>query len=184
MYKVLDVKDTVRVDPTKFSMGFNESIIKSLKEKYEGTFDPGVGLILSIDEIIEVGEGKLLPEDGAVYYPIKFGLMTFEPQNHEILLGEVVDITEFGAFIRIGPMDALIHVSQIMDDYVNYDEKHDNLVGRESGKKLKNGDLVRARVISVSYSEESEIGLTMKQPGLGALKWMEEEGEETPEGEE
>lgn len=178
MYKILEVEDNVRVDPEKFGLDLEDSVSESLEEKYEGRLDPNIGIILSIEEVSKVKEGRILPEDGAAYYPVKFEMLVFEPQEHEVLPGEVVDITEFGAFIRIGPMDGLIHVSQVMDDYVNYDEKHGTLTGKESGKKLKAGDLVRARIISISYSEENKVGLTMRQPNLGAFHWMEEEEED------
>lgn len=185
MYKILDVKDNVRVDPEKFNLDLEEAVSDSLEEKYEGTLDPSIGVILSIEEISEVKEGRVLPEDGAAYYPVEFEMLVFEPQEHEVLTGEVVDITEFGAFIRIGPMDGLIHVSQVMDDYVNYDEKHGTLTGKETNRKLKTGDVVRARIISISYSEENKVGLTMRQPNLGALHWLEEdEGQNEENGEE
>ncbi len=178
MYKMLEIEDTVRVDPEKFGMGLEESVYESLKEKYEGVLEKDIGFILSIEKVVDVGEGKVLPEDGAAYYPVSFEMLAFEPQEHEVVIGEVVDVTEFGGFVRIGPIDALIHVSQIMDDYVNYDEKNDVLEGKETGKRLKNGDLVRSRIISVSYSEDNKVGLTMKQPRLGALKWLEDDDEE------
>ncbi|MFP4633508.1 MAG: DNA-directed RNA polymerase [Candidatus Aenigmatarchaeota archaeon] len=178
MYKRLEVKDTVRVDPEKFGMDLEDSVYDSLKETYEGILNPDIGLVLSVNEVSEIGEGNVLPEDGAVYYPAEFEMLVFEPQEHEVVIGEVVDVTEFGGFVRIGPIDALIHISQVMDDYVNYDEKNNALEGKESGKRLRNGDLVRARIISVSYSEDNKVGLTMKQPRLGALKWLEEDEEE------
>ncbi|MFP4045902.1 MAG: DNA-directed RNA polymerase [Candidatus Aenigmatarchaeota archaeon] len=178
MYKILEVKDSIRVPPEKFNLDLDEAVSSSLRDKYEGILDPEVGIILSIENIDEVGDGRVLPEDGAAYYPVKFEMLVFEPQEHEIVLGEAVDITEFGSFIRIGPIDALVHVSQVMDDYVNYDEKHGSLIGKESSRKLKVGDLVKARTISVSYSEENKVGMTMRQPGLGALHWLEEEEEE------
>ena len=37
--------------------------------------------------------------------------------------GEVVEITDFGVFVRIGPTDALLHLSQITDDYLKSDVK-------------------------------------------------------------
>ncbi len=181
MYKIIDVKDTVRVDPEKFNMGLEKSVYESLREKYEGLLNPDIGFILSVEDVVNVGEGKVLPEDGAAYYPAEFEMLVFEPQEHEVVIGEVVDVTEFGGFVRIGPIDALIHISQVMDDYVNYDEKNDSLDGKESGKRLKNGDLVRARIISVSYSKDNKVGLTMKQPRLGALKWLEDEDKEDEE---
>ena len=95
-----------------------------------------------------------------------------------IVEGEVVDITEFGAFIRCGALDGLVHVSQVMDDFVSYDEKNSQLVGKQTRRVLKEGDKVRARIISVSFTEQSKLGLTMRQPFLGNVKWLTEETKE------
>ncbi|HEV2230711.1 MAG TPA: S1 RNA-binding domain-containing protein, partial [Thermoplasmata archaeon] len=82
----------------------------------------------------------------------------------------------FGAFVRFGPLDGLLHVSQIMDDRVNIDEHNQRLVGVETKRDLKVGYKVRARVVSLSLSEisprDSRIGLTMRPPGLGRLEWI------------
>jgi DNA-directed RNA polymerase subunit E' len=102
--------------------------------------------------------------------------MIYRPELNEIVLGEVVDITEFGAFTRIGPLDALVHVSQIMDDRLSYDSKNAIFTGRKTGYKLKEGDVVRARIVGVSLGKgRSKISLTMRQPCLGALDWIEKE---------
>jgi DNA-directed RNA polymerase subunit E' len=41
------------------------------------------------------------------------------------------------------------------------------------------GDHVRARIVSIELNEknpeDSKIGLTMKQPGLGRLEWLDED---------
>jgi DNA-directed RNA polymerase subunit E' len=80
--------------------------------------------------------------------------------------------------VRFGPLDGLLHVSQIMDDRVNIDEHNQRLVGVDTKKDLKVGYKVRSRVVSLSLSEisprDSRIGLTMRQPGLGRLEWIVE----------
>ena len=95
----------------------------------------------------------------------------------EIIEGEVVEIVKFGAFLSIGPFDGLLHVSQITNEYISYDEKNARLVSKESNKSLGEGDKVRARIIAVSLNEkeprESKIGLTMRQTGLGRLEWLQ-----------
>jgi DNA-directed RNA polymerase subunit E' len=96
------------------------------------------------------------------------------PREHEIVEGEVVDITEFGAFVRCGALDGLVHISQVMDDYVSYDEKNSQLMGKQTRRILKEGDKVKARIISVSFKEQSKLGLTMRQPLLGNIKWLTE----------
>lgn len=102
-------------------------------------------------------------------------MISFKPELQEVVEGEVVDVAEFGIFVRIGPMDALAHVSQIMEDYISYDRKQGVLIGKESRRSIKSGDRVRARIIAVSMKGKPKIGLTMKQPGLGKIEWIEEE---------
>lgn len=178
MFKVLEVEDSVRVPPEMFEMELEESIGESLQEKFGGFFSPDLGIVLNLESVEEIGEGKMVPEDGGVFYPARFRLLIFMPEEHEVVHGEVVDITEFGAFVRIGPVDAMTHISQIMNDYVSYDKKNSTLVGRDRKNTLKEGDMVRARVISISFTKDNRVGLTMRQPGLGALKWFEGREEE------
>ena len=174
MFKIIEVEDSVRVPPEKFEKELEESIGESIQETFEGVFSPELGIVLNLESVEEIGEGRVLPEDGGVYYPARFKLLIYMPEEHEVTLGEVVDITEFGAFVRIGPVDAMANISQIMNDYVSYDKKNSILVGRDSKKTLKEGDVVRTRVIAISFTKDNRIGLTMRQPGLGALRWLEE----------
>ena len=78
-----------------------------------------------------------------------------------------------------GPMDGLVHVSQITDDYINYDARNASLIGKESNKILQQSDKVRARIVALSLKgksiRDSKIGLTMRQPHLGSFDWIEAE---------
>ena len=173
MYKWLDGEDEVRVPASKLGLDPEDSIEKAIEEQYEGAVSQEMGIVLAVEDVTDVGEGRMEAGDGSIYYPAKFKLLTYVPQEHEIVIGEIVDITEFGAFVRMGPIDGLIHISQVMNDYVSLDKKNGVLAGKESKRILKKGDAVRARVISVSYGKETKIGLTMRQPHLGALHWLE-----------
>jgi DNA-directed RNA polymerase subunit E' len=92
--------------------------------------------------------------------------------------GEVMEIADFGAFIRIGPVDALLHVSQLMDDFISYDEKQGVLTGKETKRKLASGDQIRTRITAVSLGKagsSGKIGVTARQPFLGKLQWIDRE---------
>jgi len=175
MYQIVMVEDRISVPPTKLSLDVEKAVKESIEERFEGKIDNDIGVVLAVTDVEGVGEGRVLPGDPSVHYPVKFKLLTWMPKEHEIVEGEVVDITEFGAFVRCGALDGLVHVSQIMDDYVSYDEKNSQLVGKQTRKILKEGDAVRARIISISLKEQSKLGLTMRQPLLGALRWLEVE---------
>ena len=120
--------------------------------------------------------GKIIPGDGATYHKVNFSLLTFYPKIQEIVEGEVVEIADFGAFVRIGPIDALLHVSQLMDDFISYDEKQGVLLGKETKRKLASGDQVRVRITAVSMGRagsSGKIGVTARQPFLGKLEWID-----------
>ena len=153
-----------------------KAVLKQLNETFETFIGKDLGISIGVSELIEVGEGIIIPGDGAAYYDTKFKLLTFRPELQEVCLGEISDITDFGAFINLGPIDGMIHVSQTMDDYVTF-AKSGVLSGKESKKNLKIKDLCRARIVAVSYKNirDPKIGLTMRQPEMGALNWMREE---------
>ncbi len=186
MYKKATVKELIRVEPKLLGRDVEKSVFDSLRLQFEGKIIKDLGMVLKVENIDEIGEGTIEPEDAGVHYPVTYKLFSYEPELHEVIQGEVTDVTEFGAFIRIGPIEGLCHISQIMDDYVNFDEKQEMLVGKDGSKTLKTGDVVRARITAVSMKEESDnkVNLTMRQPTLGKLEWIEEEIEEIEEDEE
>ncbi|MDR0900233.1 MAG: DNA-directed RNA polymerase [Methanobrevibacter sp.] len=179
MYYLSKIQDTVRIPPYKFEDPLEEVAIETLNETYNGRLDKKLGLLVSVTDIDEIGEGKVIMGDGAAYHDVTFNAIFFKPELQEIVNGEVIEIAEFGAFIRIGPMDGLVHVSQVTDDYINYDSKRGALLAKESKKTLEEDNKVRARIVAISLkgksTKETRIGLTMRQPGLGRFEWIEEE---------
>ena len=63
MHKILTIKDEVRVPPTKFNLELKQAIKESLQETIEGKTNPNIGVFLAATEILEVGEGEIMPED-------------------------------------------------------------------------------------------------------------------------
>jgi DNA-directed RNA polymerase subunit E' len=183
MYRIVTVEDKIRVPPTKLNMEVGKAVKESIAEQMEGLLDPRIGVILAVTEINSVGEGKIVAGDPGVFYNTNFNVLAYKPELQELAFGEVIDNTEFGSFVRIGPMDGLIHISQLMDDFVSYDNKNSVFLGKESKRALREKDLVRARIIAVSFGkEENKIGLTMRQSGLGVLSWLEDEKRKTKKG--
>lgn len=175
MYAIISMKDTVRVPPKDFGSKLNEAILRIVKEEYEGIVDESVGVIVAVLEVEKVGEGKVVPGDGAAYYESEYKALVYKPEPKEIVEGTITEITEFGAFVRTGPIEGLIHVSQIMNDYINYDAKGPGFIGKETNKKLGLDDQVVARIVTCSLKgniPNSKLGLTMRQPGLGKEDWL------------
>jgi len=84
-------------------------------------------------------------------------------------------LSDFGAFVRIGPTDALLHLSQVMDEYLKSDVKSGMIIANQSGKTLRVGSTIRSRITAVSLGKAAtmgKIGITCRQPYLGADEWI------------
>ena len=177
MYKRVRLKDTVEVPPRHLADVTPERVKNLLQDKLEGRMDEDVGSVVSVIEVSDIGEGTVLPNRPGVYYEAEFEAITFDPQMQEVVDGNVVEVVEFGAFVGIGPVDGLLHVSQISDEYLAYDGENQQLASTESNRTLGVGDAVRVRIVTKSIDErnprDSKIGLTAKQPGLGKHGWLE-----------
>jgi DNA-directed RNA polymerase subunit E' len=170
------LEDTIRIPPETFGNPLEAVGHDQVKAKYEGVVDEELGYVVAVTEVKVSPTGKIIPGDGATYHKVSFSLLTFYPKIQELVEGEVVEIADFGAFVRIGPIDALLHVSQLMDDFISYDEKQGVLLGKETKRKLMSGDQVRVRITAVSLGRagsSGKIGVTARQPFLGKLDWIE-----------
>jgi len=173
-YEVL-VTDHIRVEPNKFGMDTDAAVRAQLEESYSGFQDKDIGTVVSVLDVMEVKEGIIIPGDGAAYYESTFKLIVFKPELQELIYGTIEEITNFGAFMSMGPIRGMIHISQTMDDFVSYSDTG-VLTGKDGKKTLMQKDKCIARIVAISYKgEEPKIGLTMRQPGLGKLDWVKEE---------
>ena len=175
MFKLITLQDTIRIPPDTFGNPLEIVGREQVKQKYEGIVDEELGYVIAVTGIEVSPIGKIIPGDGATYHKVKFSLLAFYPIIQEVVEGDVVEIADFGAFVRIGPVDALLHVSQLMDDYISYDEKQGVLQGKETKRKLTTGDQVRVRITAVSLGRagsSGKIGVTARQPSLGKLEWL------------
>src|SRR5581483_8381144 len=153
MFAIVHMSDVVRIPPNRLTHSLKDAAIQILKEKYESMISPEVGYVIMITDADASSVGKLVA-------------------------GEVVEITDFGAFVRIGPTDALLHLSQITDDYLKSDVKQGVIVANQTARSLKIGSKLRARITAVSLGKGAgmgKIGITCRQPFLVALEWIAEE---------
>ncbi len=177
-FNIVSLEDSVRIPPEKFGGSLQDVAREQLKIKYEGIIDEELGYVIAVTDIEISPVGKIIPGDGATHHKVHFSLLTFFPKVQEIVEGEVVEIADFGAFIRVGPVDTLIHVSQIMDDFISYDDKQGVLMGKESKRKIMTGDRMRVRTTAVSLGKGGsfgKIGVTARQPFLGKLEWIDQD---------
>src|SRR5579883_2446006 len=185
MFAIVHMSDVVRIPPNRLTNSLKDAAVAILKEKYESMISPDVGYVIMIIDADANSVGKLVAGDGATYHKVTFKALAFYPKLQEIVEGEIVEITDFGAFVRIGPTDALLHLSQIADDYLTSDVKQGIILASQSNRTLKVGSKVRVRITAVSLPRGAalgKIGVTCRQPYIGEQEWIEKEEQKAAKG--
>ncbi len=167
MYEIITLRDKVRVEPKKLEEDRNESVKEIIRQGYIGKVIEDKALLIGLIGIDSIEEGLIIPNDASIYYDTIFRMLAYVPVLHETIKGQVVDISEIGAIVNIGPVDGLAHISQTMDDFVDFSKN--SLTGRRTKISIKTGDTVIASVIAVSTKGMMKVGLTMRSTGLGKL---------------
>ncbi|MBU1157855.1 MAG: DNA-directed RNA polymerase [Candidatus Thermoplasmatota archaeon] len=179
MYVIASKEDVVRVPPNLLGEDFHKLAERLTQESFQNKVEGDGSYTVLVRNIEPQGDGRIIHGDGAIYQKVQFETLMFRPTLHEIVEGTVCEVMKFGAFVRFGPLDGLLHISQIMDDRIDVDVDGRRLLGKDTKRELRIGDSVRARIVSLSINErnprESKIGLTMRQPGLGKIEWIQEE---------
>lgn len=163
------------MEPKHFGLPTKEAVEKQLNETYVNRINRELGYVVSVISVDNIDDGVIIPGDGSPFYKSNFKLLVWKPELQELVYGTITEITSFGAFMQIGPAQGMIHISQTMEDYVSL-SKTGTLLGKASKRNLNKGDECLARIVAISFkSGELKIGLTMRQPGLGKLDWINEE---------
>jgi DNA-directed RNA polymerase subunit E' len=189
MFYFIDVRERIGVEAQRIKENIQESIEESIDAKHTREEN---GVFLGVTEIKKVGEsGDILPEKPEIYFDVEYTGLFFQPQAGEIVQGVVVDVAEFGPFVRIGPVDALAHISQITVEKMTYNPQQDVIANKDNKMVIQTGDQLLAAVANSTISpDRMRVNLTMRQDGLGLLKWLTKEKgkkkaeakEEKPEG--
>ena len=81
----------------------------------------------------------------------------------ETMTGRVSSITQFGASVTLNDVfvDGLLYISELGQDYFEYDEASYSLKGRVSGKIYRLGDEVQVRIAAVD-SDTRKIDFVLK----------------------
>ena len=180
MFKLYTIQGKVEIPPFLFDQPKETSARIILSEDYEGTITRDFGFIIAVVDILSVSQGSIIPGNANTFHEVEFTILTFKPSLGEVVEGTIVEVVDFGSFCRLGPLDGLVHVSQICDDYISYEQVGNRFIGKETGKILEVNDIVRARIIAVSLGtgRSGKLGLTMRQKYLGKEEWIQNDIEQ------
>jgi DNA-directed RNA polymerase subunit E' len=183
MFKLLTLKSVVRIPPASFGAHIEDAAFYILSEQYNGYID-GDNFIVAVTNILEINDGRILHGDPYTHHPVKFQVLTYTPRLKEVIDGIVVEILDFGAFVRLGPTDGLCHISQVTTDYIEHESMAQRYIMRVGTRILAKGDIVRVKIAqsTMGSGRAGKIGVTMLDPLLGKKEWVDEERAKLMEG--
>ena len=177
MFYVYTIKDTISIPPSHFGENLNTAAETILRKRHERLMERDVGIVLAVFNVRDISDGYIMPGDPSTHHDVTFDMLAFNLEVGEILMGEVSELVDFGCFVRLGPIDGLVHLSQITNDFITNDRKAGQFVLKNSGRTLKKGDVVYVKVSTISLKnniKDTKIALTMRPDGLGKYEWTKE----------
>lgn len=70
--------------------------------------------------------------------------------------GVISSVTNFGIFVELeNTVEGLVHVTDLTDDYYNFDERSYAMIGERTGNVFRIGDAITIKVADVNLEEHS-----------------------------
>ncbi|PSV23846.1 MULTISPECIES: ribonuclease R [unclassified Photobacterium] len=142
-----------------------------------GNTTPTGGFHYSFDEIDALGEQCSMTERRAddATRDVSDWLKCEYMQDHlgDEFDGVIANVTGFGFFVRLNELniDGLVHISNLANDYYQFDPVGQRLVGDSSGVVYRLGDTVKVKVASINLNDRQIdfdiVGAERKQRGAG-----------------
>jgi ribonuclease R len=126
------------------------------------------------DELVVLAEHCTRTErraEAAEREVIKVKLLThLEGRVGEVFHAVIIGVEDFGLFCQLVelPVEGLIHVTGLGDDYYDYEAEAHSLVGRRAGRRYRLGDRVEVRVARVDV-DRRELDLVPADRELAEL---------------
>ncbi|GAA6059858.1 hypothetical protein JCM10212_007063 [Sporobolomyces blumeae] len=115
-------KDTIKVEPRDFSKDPAQAIQEEIHRRYANKVIPGVGLCISLLDILECTEGAVLYGDGNFYYQTEFRLVMFRPYIGEAIVGKVKSQSPEGIVVSLGFFDDILVPPSLLPDQCAFDQ--------------------------------------------------------------
>ena len=101
MFLLVERKDIIVVKPEYFGYDL-ESVVKYLiNEKYSNQILQDIGLVVSLNSIVDNNESQIYQGEGTAYTSVRFQLFVFGPFVGEVLQGTIYKQTEEGIVVTL-----------------------------------------------------------------------------------
>ena len=155
MFMLLEVKDSIRVLPSKFNVPLSVSVATEITNRYANRVIPHQGLVVTLHDLLELGDPLIRPGDPSAHLTARFRLLLFRPLPGQVILGTVKNSSEAGITVSVGFFDDILVPSGMLPIGTSWDREERVWVWEFDGNRLfiDVGEEIRFRVISETFEE-------------------------------
>ncbi|XP_039311011.1 DNA-directed RNA polymerase III subunit RPC8 isoform X1 [Solenopsis invicta] len=204
MFVLVELKDTVRIQPSSFKQKLNDVIANELNRKLANKVYKDVGLCITLHDITKIEESYIFPGDGASHTKVTFRFIVFRPWMEEILIGKIRSCSPEGVHVTLGFFEDIVIPPHKLQHPSHFDQREQVWLWKYKTDDGETHDLfmdadqvIRFRVVkeiftevplpsapnaSRDMSEKPEANNvapyilhgSIDEPGLGLLAWWQD----------
>ena len=127
MFVISKMTSIVRIEPKMFGREMPEVVTDVLNAKLANKVLKDVGLVISLFDIIEIGESHVMAGDGASHTKVTFRVLVFRPFIEEVLTGRIKSSTKEGVTLNLGFFDDIFVPASNLQHPCRFDESDQGL---------------------------------------------------------
>eukprot|EP01025_Chloroclados_australasicus_P012023 TRINITY_DN15477_c0_g1_i1.p1 TRINITY_DN15477_c0_g1~~TRINITY_DN15477_c0_g1_i1.p1 ORF type:complete len:192 (-),score=10.36 TRINITY_DN15477_c0_g1_i1:513-1088(-) len=174
MFYVVNLERQVDVQPRMFGPSLRDNIMEQVRREAQGTVDPSVGYIVSIEDVQLMGKGVLRSDgSGLATFNVAYRAITMRLWPEEVIDCEVKIVKSAGLWCTAGPYKIFVSEKHLPDDYMlrNVDGQEIWVSEAvEGGIEIREQSHIRVRMANVQLQPGHVAGVaTMKGHCLGVI---------------
>lgn len=165
MFYLLEVKTKTSLSPDQLDPNKNadELLLDTLRDSLEGKVLKDIGLVVAVISCNIQGEGTIPPRSPDIFFNTEMQIICFRPVEGEVIEGEVVNVTETGAFINIGSLDGFWPRNRISDKRLQFNAKNGSLQDREGQITVRRKEKARVKISNVEIRTPVSLSSALKE---------------------
>lgn len=108
MFFLKELTHTINLHPQYFGPQIRQFLERRLYDEVEGTCSGRFGYVISVIEIVDIGNGVLLSNTGFAEYKIKYKAIVFKPFKNQVVDGIVTTVNKIGFWADVGPLQVFV----------------------------------------------------------------------------
>ncbi|KAL3478992.1 RNA polymerase Rpb7 [Aspergillus californicus] len=144
MFFLKEETKVIALHPSYFGPNVREYLINRLNEEEEGRCT-GDHFVICVMDMVDIGEGRVLPSNGQAEYTIKYRAIIWKPFRGETVDALVTSVKPTGIFTLAGPLSVFIARKNIPSDIkwepntvpAQYTDHADQVIEKGTSLRLK-----------------------------------------------